>query len=323
MISEANVLAFAHAHYDFKWLQMAPLTDKVFQLRTAQKDYVLKFSSDDDFLMKQMYAHKELPDHVLPLYKTRAGETVARLETGFAYLTDHVFEVPMPLEKRVSQYAELLGKLHAATGLEVEKHEVEISDAYQVDYQKIERNFALLEQRMSEIELKVARSPFEWYVMMVYPLLYGMYRRSDAAMQRFYRGLSRKKQLPVAMVHGDVNVANLLPCAKESYLINFEKSEFAVPGQDLVRFLRHYHQLPGVKGMVSRYLKAQKNPLIVHDFFMHGLCVDLEAALADDAMDALPAISILNESVAPGMVAMQIYDELSAPKQSEAPAAQV
>jgi len=199
----------------------------------------------------------------------------------------------------------------------VEQHDVEINDMYHETYQKLEANFAMLEHYMSQIEVKIARSPFEWYVMMVYPLLYGMYRRADDAMQKFYRGLSRRKQLPVAMTHGDVNAANILPSTKASYLINFEKSHFDVPARDMILFLNHYHQLPGVRNMVTNYLKEQKNPLVVHDFFMRTLCVDLGSVFDGIAQNSLLDISILNERIAPGMVAMQIYDELNAPKKPE------
>lgn len=310
-------MAFAMAHYDIEILGASQLTDKVFKIRTQDKVYALKFSEEDAFVMKQLYAYKEMPDHVLPIYQTRAGLNVAQTERGFAHLTNYVSKIPMPTEKRVADYSQLLRKLHTTTGLEIEKHDVEITSMYQTDYQRIERNFALLEQRMGEVELKASRSPFEWYLMMVYPLLYGMYRRSDDAMQKFYRQLARKKQLPVAMTHGDVNMANMLPCAKHSFLINFENSEFDVPTRDMALFLNHYHQLPGVRGMVTTYLKEQKNPLVVHDFFIRTLCLDLVAVFDEISGESLLDISILNERIAPGMVALQIYDELNAPKRPE------
>lgn len=305
------------AHYDIDVLGITQVTDKVFKLRTTDKNYLLKFSSEDDFVMKQLFAHKEMPNNVLPIYETRSGSEVARDKDGFAYLTDYVAQIPMPLEKRVADYAQLLGKLHTETRLDVEQHDVEITNMYQENYQKLETNFSILEYHMNQIEMKIARSPFEWYLMMVYPLLYGMYRRADDAMQKFYRGLSRKKQLPIAMTHGDVNAANILPSNKASYLINFEKSHFDLPARDMTLFLAHYHQLPGVRNIVTNYLKDQKNQLIVHDFFMRTLCTDLASVFEEVVGNSLLDISILNERIAPGMVAMQIYDELNAPKKPE------
>ena len=317
MKSRSDIAAFAMAHYDIQVLEAVQVTDKVFKIQTSEQNYLLKFSDDDDFIMRQLYAHKEMPNNVLPIYKTRSGREVARGENGFAYLTDYIAQIPMPLEKRIADYAQLLGKLHGSTELEVEQHDVEINDMYHETYQKLESNFAALEYHMNQIEMKIARSPFEWYLMMVYPLLYGMYRRADDAMQKFYRGLSRKKQLPVAMTHGDVNAANILPSSSASYLINFEKSHFAVPARDMTLFLAHYHQLPGVRNMVTNYLKECKNPLIVHDFFIRTLCIDLVSIFDGVVGNSLLDISILNERIAPGMVAMQIYDELNAPKKSE------
>lgn len=317
MRSVSDVAAFTMAHYDIDVLGITQVTDKVFKLRTSDQNYLLKFSNDDDFVMKHLYAHKEMPNNVLSIYETRAGQEVAKDKDGFAYLTDYVSQIPMPLEKRVADYAQLLGKMHNETRLDVEHHDVEITNMYHESYHKIEKNFAILEYHMNQIEMKIARSPFEWYFMMVYPPLHGMYRRADDAMQRFYRGLSRKKQLPVAMTHGDVNAANILPSTKASYLINFEKSHFDVPARDMALFLARYHQLPGVRNIVTDYLKDQKNQLIVHDFFMRTLCTDLATLFDGGVGNSMLGISVLNEMIAPGMVAMQIFDEMNAPKKPE------
>jgi hypothetical protein len=82
-------------------------------------------------------------------------------------------------------------------------------------------------------------------------------------------------------------------------------------------FLGHYHQMPGVRNMVTDYLKDYKNPLIMHDFFMRTLCVDLASVFDGVVGNSLLDISVLNERIAPGIVAMQIYDELNAPKKPE------
>ena len=317
MISLADIAVFVKANYSIKLIHVTQLTDKVFKLQTQNEAYVLKFARDDDLIMKQLYAHKELPDNVLPIYKTKSGASFAHHEEGLAYLTDYITRIPIPFEKQVADYIQILQKLHTRTGLDVEQHDVEITNMYNENYQLLAANFSILEHQINRIEMKIARSPFEWYVMMVYPLLYGMYRRSDDAMQKFYRGLFHKKQRPVAMTHGDINAANILPSTKTSYLINFENSGFDSPAQDLLLFLSHYHQLPGIRNMVAGYLKEQKNQLVAYDFFMRTLCIDLISVFDDLVGNSLLDISVLNERIAPGMVAMQIYDEMNAQKKPE------
>jgi len=165
-----------------------------------------------------------------------------------------------------------------------------------------------------QYEMKISRSPFEWQVVMMYPLLYGMYRRSDDAMKRFYRLLGRKKKLPISMVHGDVNVANVLPSTKTTYLINFENSSFDIPSQDMVKFLSHYHESRGTTKMIADYLKSQQDQLVVHHFFMKSLCIDLKRLADHLSGNSLIDISLINEQLAPGLIAMGIYDEMNAPK---------
>ena len=312
----SDVVIFVQAHYDIDVLRITQLTDKVFKLESKAKEYLLKFTSgDDEFLMKQLYAHKEMPESVLPIYETRSGAKMSYESDGFAYLTDYVAQTPMPFENRVRDYARLLNELHEGTLIAVDKNDDEVGWLYAEDYQRLEENFKTLETLMLQYEMKISRSPFEWQVVMMYPLLYGMYRRSDEAMKRFYQLLGRKKQLPVAMTHGDVNVANVLPSDKTTHLINFENSSFDMPSQDMLKFLSHYHQSQGTKKMIADYLKSQKDQLVVHHFFMRSLCIDLKQLTKHLSGNSLIDISLINEILAPGLIAMGIYDEMNAPKQ--------
>jgi len=311
----SDVVIFVQAHYDIEVLRITQLTEKVFKLESKTKDYLLKFTSgDDEFLMMQLYAHKELPESVLPIYETRSGARMSYENDGFAYLTDYVAQTPMPFENRVRDYSMLLNELHEATKIVVDKNDDEVGWLYAEDYQRLEENFTTLETMMKQYEMKISRSPFEWQVVMMYPLLYGMYRRSDDAMKRFYQLLGRKKQLPISMTHGDVNVANVLPSAKTTHLINFENSNFDMPSLDMLKFLSHYHQSGGTKKMIADYLKSQSDQLIVHHFFMKSLCIDLKRLAKHLSRNALIDISLINEMLAPGLIAMGIYDEMNAPK---------
>ena len=305
------------AHYDLSVVKITSLTTKVFKVTCPENVYLFKMTNgDESFVMKQLYAYKELPENVLPIYKTQSGESLIRFNDGFGYLTAYLEQIPMPFEKRVHEYATLLQKLHTTTALHVEKHDQDIRLMYESDYQRLKTNFILLENYMQNIEIKASRSPFEWYVMMTYPFLYGMYRRADDVMQKFYQQLSKKKKMPVAMIHGDVNVANVLSAAKRSYLINFEKSRFDIPTNDIVTFLSHYHQTPGVSHIIVNYLKHQKEELISYDFFMRTLCVDLESLFKTLSGNSLIDISLLNEKMASGTLAMQIHDELLTQKKT-------
>ena len=315
MSRQPDVATFVHAHYDIEVCQFSQLTDKVFKLHTQKKDYLLKLADgDDEFLMNQLYGHKEMPEIVLPIYETRSGARMASEGRNFAYLTDYVEQVPMPFENRVRDYATLLSKLHEKTEIVVDKNDDEISWLYEDDYRRLEERFMVLEMMMQHYEMKISRSPFEWQVVMMYPLLYGMYRRSDEAMKRFYQLLGRKRRLPIALTHGDVNVANVLPGTKTTHLINFENSSFDLPSQDMVKFLSHYHSSRGTTKIIADYLKLQQDQLVVHHFFMRSLCVDLKLLSKVLTGNALIDISLLNEKLAPGLIAMGIYDEMNEPK---------
>ena len=322
-LTEMDVAVFVQVHYDVGVVGTQRVTNKVYRIKGAERDYLLKFfDGSAEFLSGQMYARKEMLDAVLPIYRTRSGEWKVSDALGSAYLTDYVEQVPMPLENRVRDYAVVLSELHNSTKVTVDKNDDEISWLYAEDYRRIEENFTLLEKLMEQSEMKLSRSPFEWQMMMMYPLLYGMYRRSDESLKRFYRLLGRKKKMPMAMIHGDVNVANILPSMKRTYLINFEDSRFAMPSVDMLKFLSHYHQSAGTTQIITDYLKNQNDQLIVHHFFMNALCVDLKLLQELMSGNAMVDISLLNEKLAPGLIAMNIYDEMNAPKEKNKSTAQ-
>lgn len=315
MKKTCEIGTFVREIYQLEVLNVTTLTDKVFKIATPKKDFLLKFFvGDDDFLMKQLYAHKELPEVVLPIYETKDGQRIATDGTVTAYLTDYVAQIPMPFENRVRDYAALLEKLHQKTAITADKNDDEINWMYATDYQQLEENYQQLEQMATHYEMKLSRSPFEWQLLMMYPLLYGMYRRSDEAMKKFYRLLGRKKQLPIAMTHGDVNVSNVLAHGAHTHLINFENSTFDLPTRDMLQFLSHYHSSKGTRQMLADYLKNQKDQLLVHYFFMKSLCIDLKKLNEHLSGNALVDISLLNEKLAPGLIAMGIYDQMNGPK---------
>lgn len=313
-----DIALFVNAHYDLEVTRIGKLTEKVYKIETPQKEFLLKFAKgDDEFLTKQMYAHKEMPDTVLPIYETNTGDRVAYESEYFAYLTDYVRQSPMPLEARVRDYSKLLRTLHETTKITVDKNEDEISWMYTDDYEELEENFTMLENMVTQVEMKLSRSPFEWQLLMTFPLIYGMYRRSDEMMQKFYKLLSRKKRIPISMIHGDVNVSNVLPTTNKTHIINFESSSFDIPTKDLIKFLNFYHQSSGTTNMIAEYLRSQKNQLIVYHFFMKSLCFDFKTFASQLTGNSLIDLSMFNERLAPAIIAMNIFEEMYTPKKPD------
>jgi len=308
----SDVVLFAQSQYDIDVLRIEQLTPKVFKLNTVNQDYLLKFSqSDNEFVMKQLFAYKVLKDNVPAIYETRAGHYIAPFSEGhIAYLTDFIDEIPIPLEKRTHEYVKLLHRLHQETVILVDKNDEQINQMYDKDEKMLERSYLALQKSMSEYELLTDKSPFQWHFMMMYPTLYTMLRRADDEMKKFYRLLAREKKLPIALVHGDINIANMIVSKQSFYLINFESSDFKMPVLDTCAFLANYNQVPGSSSIVSDYIKSEDNKLLRHYFFFRALCIDLEAVLSMQEGHSLHTISIFNEHLAPSLLSLQLYDEI-------------
>lgn len=306
----SNVKFFVEEHYSIEVDGVEQLTDKIYKLITEKKTYLLKFGiGDDEFIMKQLFAHKSLPHGVLPIYRTKNQDHKVPAGSQFAYLTDYIPTIPVPLEKQVSYYTTLLKKLHHETEMTVEMNDDEITRLHDREYHQLQTCYGLLQRKMEYFELKLDRSPYEWYYMMLYPTLYSLLHQANEELKTFYELLKKEKKIPMCLVQGDINVSNVLVSEKSNFLINFERSHFGMAGDDLADFLKAYHQVPGIPNMVLEYTKNEKSALLRHYFFYRTLCVDLKSLDQAFKNHSLINIGMLNEIIAPHILALEVYNE--------------
>ena len=314
MVEYSEIQEFAETYYQIEVKKIFQLTHKLYRLTTNEHDYLLKFATgDDEFIMKQLFAYKVLPQNVKPIYRTKDKEYDVKLADQFVYLTDYIQIIPVPLEKQVHYYIDLLKKLHKETELVVDVSEEEISTFHDKEYQILQASYGKLQKSIEAFELKLDRSPYEWYFMMVYPMLYGMLHQANGELKKFYDLLKKDKKLPTCLIHGDVNVANVLVSEKLTYLINFEKSDFSLAPLDIYRFLQIYHQVPGVNSIIFDYIKNEKSEILRRYFFFKCLCIDLSLLESLSHSHSLEKIALLNEIIAPCLLTMQIYEQYHRP----------
>lgn len=314
MDNTEEIKILVETNYNLSVESISNITSKSFKVSTAQHEYILKLASgDDEFIMKQLSAYKSLPKNVLPIYRTRDRKHSVPCRGSFFYLTDYVQIIPVPLEKQLHYYVELLNDLHEKSRLIIDISDEDIAKIYNKEYKKLENSYTKLQQNIEECELKKDRSPYEWYFMMVYPMIYQMLQFGHEELKKFYDLLKKDHKLPISLIHGDVNVANVLVSEQSTYLINFEKSMFSLASLDMSYLLENYHQVPGMKSIISDYVKNEKAAILRHYFFFKTLLIDLtelEELLQDHS---LINIALLNEMLAPHLLAFQVYNEFNKP----------
>lgn len=314
MANYDEIKVFVEAHYDLTIESMTPITRKSMKIRASNHDYLLKVTSgDDEFIMKQLFAYKALSRNILPIYRTKDNDHYVPWRDHFFYLTDYVETIPLPLEQQIHYYIELLEKLHSETQLEVDVSDDELQRIYNKDYKRLQNSYDQLQKSIEECELQRDRSPYDWYFMMVYPMLYTMLHHAHDELKKFYDLIKRDKKMPVSLIHGDVNVANLLVTEKSTYLINFEKSMFSIASLDMYYFLENYHEVPGLHSIVLDYVKNEKAAALRHYFFFRSLCIDLGELHQTLNDHSLINIALLNECMAPHLLALQVYDQFNKP----------
>lgn len=311
-IEEIKILI--ETNYNLSVERISNITAKSLKVSTAQHDYIFKLASgDDDFIMKQLFAYKSLPKNILPIYRTRDHEHLVPCRGNFYYLTDYVQIIPVPLEKQLYYYVDLLGDLHEKTRLMTDISDEEISKIYNKEYKKLENSYAKLQKNIEACELKKDRSPYEWYFMMVYPMIYGSLQTAHEELKKFYDLLKKDHKMPISLIHGDVNVANVLVSEQSTYLINFEKSMFSLSSLDFYYLLENYHQVPGMKSIILDYVKNEKAAILRHYFFFKSLLIELSELDESLQNHSLINIALLNETIAPHLLAFQVYNEFNKP----------
>lgn len=312
MANYDEIKSFIEAHYDLAVESITPITQKSMKIRANNHNYLLKVASgDDDFIMKQLFAYKALSHNVLPIYRTKANEHCVLWRDHFFYLSDYVQTIPLPLEQQIHYYIELLEKLHKETRLEVDVSDDELQRIYDKDYKRLQDSYNCLQKNIEKYELQRDRSPYEWYFMMIYPMLYTMLHHAHDELKKFYDLIKKEKKLPISLIHGNINVANLLVTEKSTYLINFERSMFSISSLDMYYFLENYHQVPGLHSIILDYVKNEKAASLRHYFFFRSLCIDLEELNETLQDHSLINIALLNECIAPHLMALQVYDQVN------------
>ena len=196
MANYDEIKSFVEAHYDLAVESITPITQKSMKVRANNHNYLLKVASgDDDFIMKQLFAYKVLSHNVLPIYRTKANEHCVLWRDHFFYLSDYVQTIPLPLEQQIHYYIELLEKLHKETRLEVDVSDDELQRIYDKDYKRLQDSYNCLQKNIEKYELQRDRSPYEWYFMMIYPMLYTMLHHAHDELKKFYDLIKKEKKL--------------------------------------------------------------------------------------------------------------------------------
>ena len=76
-------------------------------------------------------------------------------------------------------------------------------------------------------------------------------------------------------------------------------------------FLENYHQVPGLLSIILDYVKNEKAASLRHYFFFRSLCIDLEELNETLQDHSLINIALLNECIAPHLMALQVYDQVN------------
>lgn len=310
-----EIKTLIETNYNLSVEGIVTITSKSFKVSTSQHEYLLKMVNDDndEFIMKQLFAYKTMPKNVLPIYRTTERQHIIAYQDHYFYLTDYVRMIPVPLEKQVHYYVELLSILHEKSRLMIDISDDEITKIYNKEYKKLENSYKHLQKKIEACELKKDRSPYEWYFMMVYPMIYRMLQISHEELKKFYDLIKKDHKIPISLVHADINISNVLVSEKETYLINFEKSVFSLSALDMYYLLQHYHEVPGMRAIILDYVKNEKNKILKEYFFFKSLLVEFFELDESLQQHSLIDIGVLNEMIAPHVLAFQVYNELNTP----------
>jgi hypothetical protein len=88
---------------------------------------------------------------------------------------------------------------------------------------------------------------------------------------------------------------------------------FSISSLDMYYFLENYHQVPGLHSIILDYVKNEKAAALRHYFFFRSLCIDLDELNQTLQDHSLINIALLNECIAPHLMALQVYNQFNKP----------
>ena len=215
--------------YDLKPLRYK-MIGKVTIIDTDKGSYVLKPKLRDDNSKIYKYLNSRSFDYYPKIYSDEEDDYV---------LSEYVDEIEEPREQKIEDLIHIVSLLHNKT-----THYVESSiDDYKKIYEDILNNIEYLTEYYSDImdviESHIFMSPSEYLFARNCSKIFGALNFCKDNIDKWFELVKNKKKQRFVVLHNNLDLSHFIK-NKESYLINWDKSQIDIPIFDLYKLYKRH-----------------------------------------------------------------------------------
>ncbi|MDL4841688.1 protein kinase family protein [Aquibacillus rhizosphaerae] len=267
MTNIKEVLKAYHVHPS----EIIPITKRVHKVQTHNYIFALKRSrmrlnNMEKWRRAYQIGSENNLSSILPVYMTEQNQLFKQYEQDIYYLTPWKDSVSTDEPKHeMESFYHTLGQIHKQT-----KSEKQISSSM-VEQMINQAKSDLSKQRQTllgyieKFEQKHFMSPFELRVCMQYRDLDQVFYYLDKWYDYYLEDISDDNRVYISLCHGNLRSSHMIYQHGHTFLINWEKNNFANPINDLARFYYNefkYHDC-SINYMTSAFPIYEKyNPLM-------------------------------------------------------------
>lgn len=218
--------------YNINALTFIKVTNKVYRIKTENKDYALKYieQSNLESTIEKLKIIK-INNFVYPL-KNIYNKYVSSFEGVYFIILPWVEEDNVMMKDlKLNFFLESLANLHNKSFYTVKVNEGFFDETYDFIAGKIDKTSEYLEEYMKRIERIDYKSPSQWLFILNYPMYMNAIDNANKYLESYKEKCKNKTSIRLAFTYKDFNYKHIM--LKEEKILGIENIEIAPPIYDV------------------------------------------------------------------------------------------
>ena len=172
-------------------------------------------------------------------------------------LSEYIEEIKIEDDQKVNDLLEELAILHKKTSYKRELDLDNIKKIYESIKEDIIKSKSYYYNLNDVIDKNIFFSPSMYLLIRNISLIYYLLEYSEKEIDKWYQSIPKEKNVRVCLLHNNISIEHLI-VNENKYLINWDKSYFGNPINDIVSFYKKYYQNLGLEEVLKIYENKNK-----------------------------------------------------------------
>jgi len=218
--------------YNIEVLTFIKVTNKVYRIKTKEKDYALKYieQTNMETIIEKLKMIK-VEEFVYPL-KNIYNQYVSSFEDVSFMILPWINEENVTLKDlKLKFFLDSLAKLHNKSFYTIKVNESFFDETYEFIAKKIDKVTDYIEEYMKKIERLDYKSPSQWLFLLNYPVYVEAINKANKSLESFKDKSENKNSIRMAFTYNDFDYKHII--LKEEKILGIENIEVAPPIYDV------------------------------------------------------------------------------------------